>query len=166
MSLLTSSVSAVCVIAWCIPSDEWLTVPTYTDSATTIIGDPRCLLSCRPWRSDVPDPILQVPGYCQSRYTTTFPTVDMLQASNGFSSWLLLSERISLPVQHLLLKHAVYDASDKYRASQWCAVIRCAPSHNVRPVIHYNYRLIRHECVYIPQRITWGIKGYVTSVNI
>ncbi len=71
------SVSAVCVIAWCIPSEEGIAVPAYTDTATPIIGDPGCLLSCRPLRSDVPGLILQGTGYCQSRSTAVYPPVDI-----------------------------------------------------------------------------------------
>ncbi len=46
------------------------------------------------------------------------------------------------------------------------AAIRCAPSHTVRPVINYNYRLISHKGVYILQRVTWGIKGYITKILV
>ncbi len=88
----TGSVLANCVIDLCIPS-EWITVPAYTDTVTPIIGDPGCLPTCRPLRSAVPDPIPQVPGYCQSRYTTKFLAVDMFHASYGFSSPLPFSGR-------------------------------------------------------------------------
>ena len=80
------SVSAGCVITLCIPSEEWIAVPTYTDTATPIIGDPRCLLSCRHRRPDVPGLTQQGSGYSQSRSTAIFPTVDILQASYGCPS--------------------------------------------------------------------------------
>ncbi len=68
-------VCAVCVIT-CIPSEEWIAVPAYTD--TIDIPDQ--------WRSPVPPilptlasrcPILQGPGYCQSRSTAIFPAADI-----------------------------------------------------------------------------------------
>ncbi len=103
-------------------------------------------------------PIPQVPGYWQSQCTAIFLAVDMFQASYRLSS-LLFSDRIRRLVQRLLLKHSVDDASGKYCASQWYA-----PSHTVsRPVINYNCRLIRHECVYILQRNYLGYQIYVTG---
>ena len=154
----TVSVSAVCVIAWCIPSEEWIAVTAYTDTATPIIGDPGCLPSCRPWRSDVPGLILQGPGYCQSRSTAIFPAV--LQAPYGFPFPLL--GWYSASCWNTLLMMRTIHVNDKF-VSQWCAVIRLrAPSYTVRPVINYYYHLLRHECVYILPRVTWDIKGYVT----
>ncbi len=55
----------------------WITVPTYTDNTTPIISDPHYLLFGWPLRSAITDQILQVPGYCQSRYTTIFLAVDI-----------------------------------------------------------------------------------------
>ncbi len=120
-----------------------------------IIGDMRHLLSCWPWRLDVPGPILQGPGYCQSRSTTIFPAVDMyfrlLTAFRfHFSSQTEFLGRYSASCWNTQLM--MRTVNDGCCASQWCAALwRRAPSCTVRPVINYNYRLIRHRCVYILQ---------------
>ena len=112
------SVSAVCVIAWCMPSEEWiavLVVPAYTGTVTPIIGDPRAVspilptLTFRYPRSyPAGSQILPIPIHGDipsSRY--------ILQAFYGFPSPLLLSDRIPRLVQRLVLKHSVDDANYK-----------------------------------------------------
>ena len=80
--------------------------------------------------------------------------------TSGFS-WLSVS---TSPRAEILCWWWQLQTSGRCCASQWCDAIRRAPSYTVRPVINYNYRLIRHGCVYILQRVTCGIKGYVTGI--
>ncbi len=56
---------------------------------------------------------MQGPGYSQSRSTAIFPAVDILQASYGFLSPFLLSDRIPRLVPRLVLNHSVDDANYK-----------------------------------------------------
>ena len=135
----------------------------YTDTATPIICDPRRLLFCRPWHPrsyPAGCRILQIPIHGDIPSSRS-----ILQVSYGFPSPLLLSERIPRLVQRLVLKHLVDDANYKRVVDVVLlndVLLYDVPSYTVRPVIYYNPRPIRHGYVYIFQRVTWGIKGYVT----
>ena len=106
----------------------------------------------------IPGLILQGPGYCQSRSTAIFIAVDILQASYGFQ-FPLLSDRIPRLVQRLVLKHSVDDANYKRVVNVLLddVLLYDEPlAVQLDRFINCNYRLIRHECVYVLQRIYLG----------